>query len=160
MGRAVLGDRGVKVDAGTRHADEPVPKALPDVVRADGLLRRPLKNCPDLRLEPAVAAGPRALPEPREVPIEPESRGDPRDPGRPVARTDASKGDQDAGHGWLPPRPLPMPGAAAPLAQPFEPTREHTAESALSCIDTEIAKRGASATLLAGTALVPLGRRK
>jgi hypothetical protein len=52
----------VEVDAGPGHADEPVRKALPDVVRADGLLRRPLENCPGLGLEAALVAN-CALPE-------------------------------------------------------------------------------------------------
>jgi hypothetical protein len=110
--------------------------------------------------EAAVAPEPRLLPEPREVPIEPESRGNPGDSGQPGDRTDASKGDQDAVRAWLPPPP-PTLGGPTPYAVPFEPeTRARPAQSALTSVPTGIAKRGARAALLGGTALVPLDRRR
>jgi hypothetical protein len=54
--RAVLGDRLVEVDAGSRHADEPVRKSLAAITGANGFLRRPLENRPDLGRERALVA--------------------------------------------------------------------------------------------------------
>ena len=62
MWQAVLLDGGVEVDAGSRHADEPVRKTLAWVAWIHSFLRRPLENGPDLRLEAALVA-PGALPQ-------------------------------------------------------------------------------------------------
>jgi hypothetical protein len=110
------------------------------------------------QLKSAVAPAPRALPEPREMPIEPERRGNPRDSDGSSNRVDPAGGDQGAAHTWLPPE-LPATAGPAPSAAPFEPARAYPDEPAPPRIATEIAAR-ATAALLAGTALVPLGRRR
>jgi hypothetical protein len=91
---------------------------------------------------------------PPATPIEPESRGNPRDSGRPSRRADPT-GDP-APAPALPPRPLP---GSAPRARPIEPTRGQPAES-VPPIPSEIVQGGGSASLLAGTALVPLAGRR
>jgi hypothetical protein len=87
-------------------------------------------------------------------PIEPESRGNPRDSGRPSRRADPT-GDP-APAPALPHRPLP---GSAPRARPIEPTRGQPAAS-VPPIPSEIVQGGGSASLLAGTALVPLAGRR
>jgi hypothetical protein len=107
--------------------------------------------------EPAAAAAARLLREPRETPIEPEARANPGDSATPGDRVDRGK----AG-----PRPvaapaLPTAGEAASCVQPIDAERrEHPATAAPPSLPTEIAAQGrTAASLLAGTALVPLGRR-
>ncbi|MGH6919559.1 MAG: hypothetical protein ACREJ0_17855, partial [Geminicoccaceae bacterium] len=112
--------------------------------------------------EPAVLPAPRLLPEPRKKPIEPNSRKNPGDSARPSDRVDPGKTDPRSAPGRLPHRPLPTAGEAASRVQPIEPARrEQPAKAAPPSLPIGIAAPGGStASLLAGTALVPLGRRR
>jgi hypothetical protein len=110
--------------------------------------------------EPAVVAAPRLL-EPREVPIEPESRENPGDSGRPGSRVDEPIGNPALA--WLPPWPFPKPaapapGGPAPCVQPIEPETRGKPGPAPRSLRAEIGQKSESASLLAGTALVPPGR--
>jgi hypothetical protein len=84
-------------------------------------------------------------------PDEPERRGNAGDSDRAGDRADA--GDTSPAPAWLPP-PLPAPAGPALAAQPIEPEpRGHPGDSAPPRAG-ETVKNG-SASLLAGTALVP-----
>jgi hypothetical protein len=87
-------------------------------------------------------------------PDEPERRGNPDDSGQPVNPADAGG---NPGLAWLPPWPLPLLGGSAPYAQPIEPETRGKPPAPRS-LRAEIGQKSTSASLLAGTALVPLGR--
>jgi hypothetical protein len=111
-----------------------------------------------IQIAPGREAG--EMPRPA-TPIEPEIPGNSCDSGRLSGRAAPSMDDPGSARAWLPPQPLPAPGASAPGGQPIEPeTRGQPAESAPPSILTEIVERIGNASLLAGTALVPLGRRR
>jgi hypothetical protein len=89
-------------------------------------------------------------------PDEPENRRNPGEPDRPVDPADAPGGSPALA--WLPPWPLPMPGGSAPSAQPIEPETRGNSGRAPRSLRAEIGQKSERASLLAGTALVPLGR--
>jgi hypothetical protein len=121
---------------------------------------------------PAAMPERRALPEPREIPIEPESRANPDDgePSRaasePVPPPAASVPSmipchQARARSRLPGEPEPggnpdsrgrASGRAMGKAYPAEPAQR--------ILPIERTERGGAASLLAGTALVPLARRR
>jgi len=122
--------------------------------------------------EPAVAPAPRSLPEPREAPIEPEGR---RDSGDCAPSRAASEPAPPPAA--IVPAAIPCYRAAMPTKLPGEPESRGVpgdlgrpsdrAESRRGeprpaepapCLAVEIVERGSTA-LLAGTALVPPGRR-
>ena len=74
---------------------------------------RTLKGLQAQAAAPAPAPTPRLLPEPQEMPIEPERRGNPGDPARPSDRVDLGKADPGPASARLPHRPLPTAGKAA-----------------------------------------------
>jgi hypothetical protein len=90
---------------------------------------------------------------PSELPIEPKARSNPGDSGRPSDR--AERGDGGPASAWLPPT-LHVPAETA-CAQPSEPGPKQAAASAP--FPSQHAAAAGSASLLAGTALVPIGRR-
>jgi hypothetical protein len=93
-------------------------------------------------------------------PDEPENCRNPGDSGRPFDPAEAPT--RNPALAWLPPWPFPTPaapapGGPAPCVQPIEPeTRGKPA--APRPLRTEIGRKSERASLLAGTALVPLGR--
>jgi hypothetical protein len=99
------------------------------------------RECAEGRAE---ASAPRLLPEPQEMPIEPERRGNPGDPARPGDRADLGTADPCL-PARLPHRPLPTAGEAA-CARPIGPERR-AAAPASGMVEP-------AASLLAGTALV------
>jgi hypothetical protein len=134
-------------------------------------LWRALRTLKALQAEQAVmprpavpTPQPRLLAEPHETSIEPESRGNSCESGRPSDRAEPAADPSSAPAGLPPrllPQPLPTPDGSAPCAQPIEPeTRGQRAESAPPSLPAGIVERGGSASLLAGTALVPIGRRR
>jgi hypothetical protein len=97
-------------------------------------------------------------------PDEPENRRKPGESGLPSSQVDEPGNPTLA---WLPPWPFPTPPALelggpapdgpAPCVQPFEPEVRGKPPAPRS-LRAEIGQKSASASLLAGTALVPLGR--
>ena len=124
------------------------------------------------RPEPDVVPAPRLLAEPREMPIEPESRANP-------GNTEPPRAEAEPAQPLAATRPAATPcgRVSAPTKLPDEPESPKNpgdsgrpggravprrgdrspAEPARS-LPIEVAERGAS--LLAGTALVPIGRRR
>jgi hypothetical protein len=88
-------------------------------------------------------------------PDEPERRGNPDDFGRPRSQVDDPTGNPALA--WLPPWPFPAPGGPAPCVQPIEPEARGKPPAPRS-LWAEIGQKSQNASLLAGTALVPLGR--
>jgi hypothetical protein len=107
------------------------------------------------RPEPATASERLPLTEPHEVPIEPESRAN----------------LEDSGPSWAASEPAPLPAARAsgvpasakpttPAKLPDEPERrKNPGARPAPPFPSKSAARNGSASLLAGTALVPIGRR-
>jgi len=89
-------------------------------------------------------------------PDEPENRRNPGESDRPIDPADAPGGNPALA--WLPPWPLPMPGGSAPSVQPIEPETRGKRGPAPRSLGAEIGQKSERASLLAGTALVPLGR--
>jgi hypothetical protein len=123
------------------------------------------------RQEPAVPT-PRLLPEPHEMPIEPEARGIFGDSARRRAESEPPAAivpavipcDQASARTKLPDEPESCgnPGHCGRPGGRAAPRRGDPgpAEPARPPIATEIVERRGSALLLAGTALVPPGRRR
>jgi hypothetical protein len=119
------------------------------------------------RPEPAVTPEPRLLAEPHEVPIKPESRANPDDSPPPqaaiapvwprAAMVPAAMPCDRAARPKLPDEPKSQ-GNPGDFGRPGDRAERAPAEPPRS-LPTEIVER-ASASLLAGTALVPLGRRR
>jgi hypothetical protein len=117
------------------------------------------------RREAAVVPTPRALPEPREAPIEcmirPRAASEPAPP--PAASVAAViPCDQARERTKLPDEPEPgrnsdSSGQSSVRAVPKR-GEAHPAEPARQCLPIELPERGGAAALLAGTALVPLAR--
>jgi hypothetical protein len=129
-------------------------------------LWRALRTLKALQAEQAAMAEPAARPAlrplavPPEMPIEPKRRADPGDSGRPRDRAAGGAADPGPAAAQLPHRPLTTAGASASCVQPNEAEPREQPATAAPSLPTEIVERGASAaSLLAGTALVPLGRR-
>jgi hypothetical protein len=124
-----------------------------------------------VRLEPAVAPE-RLLPQPHEMPIEPEARGILGDSARRRAESEPPAAivpavipcDQASARTKLPDEPESCrnPGNSGRPSGRAAPRRDDPgpAEPARPPLPTEIVERGGSASLLAGTALVPPGRRR
>jgi hypothetical protein len=104
----------------------------------------------------------RRLPEPRGMPIEPETSTKPRACAGPADPAVPGSSKPLPAPAWPPHWPLPATAPSAPGAKPSEPeTRRKPTESATPAIATMTVARGPSpASLLAGTALVPPGRRR
>jgi hypothetical protein len=119
-------------------------EALSDVVRADGLLRRPLENCPD------SASSPPWQPSRAPCPSRARCRSNPRAAEILAIPADRSLGPTRARvtrmQAAVGSRPCPDDGWTCALLQC---PREHPAESALPSIAAEIAQRGGRASLLA-----------
>jgi hypothetical protein len=111
------------------------------------------------RRESAPAA-PRLIAEPCETPIEPKGGGIPGDSALPGDRADRGKADPGQAPARLPHQPLPTAGESAACVQPIEPERREQPAKAPPSLPTELAERGSAASLLAGTALLPLARRR
>jgi hypothetical protein len=109
----------------------------------------------------AEAPAPRLLPEPQEMPIEPERRVNPGDPAQPSDRVGLGEADPGPVPARRPHRPQPTAREAA-CARPLGPEpRERPAGAAPRPLAPEIAEWvGNAASLLAGTALVALDRRR
>jgi hypothetical protein len=93
-------------------------------------------------------------------PDEPECRGNPDNSGRPGSQVDEPAANLLA---WLSPWPFPTPappapGGPAPCVQPIEPETRGKPGPAPRSLRAEIGQKSESASLLAGTALVPPGR--
>jgi hypothetical protein len=93
-------------------------------------------------------------------PDEPEGRGNPDDSGRPRSQVDAPGGNPALA--WLPTWPLPTPGGPAPggpapCVRPIEPETRGKPGPAPRSLRAAIGQKSERG-LLAGTALVPLGR--
>jgi hypothetical protein len=94
-------------------------------------------------------------------PDEPERRGNPDDSGRPGSQVDEPTGNPALA--WLSPWPFPTPappapGGPSPCEQPIEPETRGKPGPAPRSLRAEIGQKSESVSLLAGTALVPLGR--
>jgi hypothetical protein len=97
---------------------------------------------------------------PPESPIEPEARRKPGDSGRAGDRTGPPTTDPGPAPAGLPHQPRPTAGEAASCVQAIEVgRRERPAGGAPRPLAPEIVERVGN-TLLAGTALVPLDRRR
>jgi hypothetical protein len=121
-------------------------------------LWRALRTLKALQAEQAEQEGREAARTQR--PDEPERRGNPDDCGRPSGQVDEPTGNPALA--WLPPWPFPTPaapapGGPAPCVQPFEPETRGKPPGPRS-LRAAIGQKSESASLLAGTALVPLGR--
>jgi hypothetical protein len=120
-------------------------------------LQAEARECAAARAE---APAPRLLPEPQEMPIEPERRGNSGDPARPSERVGLGEADPGPAPARRPHRPQPTAGEAA-CARPLGPEpRERPAGAAPRPLAPEIVVRVGNTSLLAGTALVPLDRRR
>jgi hypothetical protein len=120
------------------------------------VLQAESRECATARAE---APAPHLLPEPREMPIEPERPGNPGDSARPSDRVNLGETDPGPAPARRPHRPQPTAGEAA-CARPLGPERrERPAGAAPRPLAPEIVERVGN-TLLAGTALVPLDRRR
>jgi hypothetical protein len=126
------------------------------------------------RPEPAAAAAPRLIPAGHEMPIEPEPRGNPgqcappraaSEPARPPAAVvpAAIPCDHERARTKLPDEPESREDPGDPDRQSGRAAPERgearPAEPAPS-LPTEFVRGGSAAALLAGTALVPLARRR
>jgi hypothetical protein len=122
---------------------------------------RTLKALQAQAAAPTPAPTPRLLREAQEMPIEPERRGNPGDPARPSDRVDLGKADPGPASARLPHRPLPTAGKAA-CVQPIEPERRAQPAQAAppAPASGRVEPGGSTASLLAGTALVPLDGRR
>jgi hypothetical protein len=105
---------------------------------------------------PASAPAPRLLREPQDMPIEPERRGNPGDPARASDRVHPGKADPGPASARLPHRPLATAGKAV-CVQPIEPERRAQPAQAVppAPASGRVESGGSTASLLAGTALVP-----
>jgi hypothetical protein len=108
---------------------------------------------------PESTAAPRLIAQPHETPIEPETRKNPRDSARPGDPADRGKPAPGPAPARLRHRPPARVGESASCAQPIEPERrEQRAKAAPpSLLPEKVEGGGSGGSLLAGTALVPLG---
>jgi len=103
-------------------------------------------------------AASRALPAPApssppELPIEPKASRNPGDSGRATDRAERSNGGPSPAPACLPPTP-PMPAETAACAWPMEPAQR---QGTTASFPSRHAAAAGSASLLAGTAIVPIG---
>jgi hypothetical protein len=121
-------------------------------------LWRALRTLKGLQAQAAASAPaptPRLLPEPQDMPIEPERRGNPGDPARLSDRVHPGMADPGPASARLPHRPLPKNGKAT-CVQPIEPERAQPAQAVPPApASGRVEPGGSTAALLAGTALVP-----
>jgi hypothetical protein len=121
-------------------------------------LWRALRTLKALQAEARASAGTEApAPALTAQPVKPERRKNPCDSDR--AKNPAERNaEPDPASAWLP-SPLPAPDGPAPCATPIEPEHRRNPGEPAPQPAGEIAKYG-SASLLAGTALVPACRRR
>jgi hypothetical protein len=118
---------------------------------AQAELARALRLLKALQAERAAGEPAPAPSSPPELPIEPKARRNPGDLGRPTDRAERSNGGPSPASAWLPPTP-PVPAETAACA------RSAQRQATEPAFPSRRAAAADSAALLAGTALVPIGR--